>query len=196
MQNENSENRKKAIALLNSEYLAESTRKALQERLEKVGSNCFFDKDSFALLSRVCDLLMDQDSQDRMINSALYIDERLTNNDSDGWRYDSMPPDRIMFIEGLKGIEETASQLFGQNFMTLEKGQQKNILTAIQKGNVENEIWKQLDPKLFFEELLAETAEIFFSHPSVQASINYVGMADAKGWIKIKLDQTEKLESR
>lgn len=183
-------------ALLESDYLTEPTRKVLLERLEKIGSNCFFDHQSFLVLSRVCDLLMDQDSEDRMINVALFIDERLQKNDSDGWRYDTMPPDRIMYTEGLKGIEELATQQFKQNFISLEKAQQLQILNAIQIGTVDTEIWKNIDPKLFFEEVLAETAEIFYSHPTVQSSIHYVGMADAKGWKKLKLNQSENLENR
>lgn len=195
MQNKNSNNQKKVQTLLNSEFLTEPTRIALQKRFEKVGGNRFFDNDSFELLSVVCDLLMDQDSENRLVEIAQFIDERLYNNDSDGWRYDIMPPDGIMFKLGLQAIDETASQLFGQKFRAIQKEQQIQFLDAIQQGNVENEIWKKLNPKLFFEELLAETAEIFFSHPAVQASINYVGMADAKGWTKIKLNQTENLET-
>lgn len=195
MQNENSDNQKQVKALLNSEFLTEPTRRALQERFEKVGSNCFFSTDFFHLLSVVCDLLVDQDSENRMVNIALFIDERLKNNDSDGWRYNSMPPDAVMYKLGLQGIDKTASLMYGQKFCALKKEEQIQILTAIQNGNVKSELWKKLNPKLFFEELLAETAAIFFSHPLVQASINYVGMADAKGWTKIKLNQSENLEN-
>lgn len=195
MQNENSDNHKQVKELLNSDFLTVPTRRVLQERFQNVGSNSFFSNDSFHLLSVVCDLLMNQDSEDRMVNIALFIDERLRNNDSDGWRYNSMPPDNIEYTLGLQGIDETASIMFGKKFIALKKEKQIQILSLIQNGNVESELWKKLNPKLFFEDLLAETAEIFFSHPLVQASINYVGMADAKGWTKIKLNETENLEN-
>lgn len=195
MQNENSDNHKQVKELLNSNFLTVPTRRVLQERFQKVGSNSFFSNDPFHLLSVVCDLLMNQDSEDRMVNIALFIDERLKNNDSDGWRYNSMPPDNIKYTLGLQGIDETASIMFGKKFIALKKEKQIQILSLIQNGNVESELWKKLNPKLFFEDLLAETAEIFFSHPLVQASINYVGMADAKGWTKIKLNETENLEN-
>lgn len=196
MQSDKTANNEKLKAILDSEYLTEPTRKVLLERFDKMGSNYFFDNHSFQLLSRVCDLLMDQDSEDRMVNVALFIDERLKTNDSDGWRYDAMPPDRTMYVEGLKSIDEISVQKFKQNFIGLEREQQLHILSAIQEGNVDSEIWQKLDPKLFFEELLAETAEIFYSNPTVQSSINYVGMADAKGWTKLKLNQSENLENR
>ncbi|RXJ44368.1 gluconate 2-dehydrogenase subunit 3 family protein [Gelidibacter gilvus] len=195
MDNKTHQNQPEVNALLNSEFLTEPTRKVLQERFEKVGTNRFFDDASFSLLSVVCDLLMDQDSENRMVNSAYAIDERLLHDKSDGWRYDSMPPDPVMYQLGLNGIKETASQLFDKKFIDLHKEQQIEILNAVQSGKVKDGIWKNLDSKIFFEELLAETAEIFFSHPTVQVSINYVGMADAKGWTKLKLNQSENLEN-
>ncbi len=195
MDNETHKNQSEVTALLNSEFLTEPTRKVLQERFEKVGSNRFFDDASFQLISVVCDLLMDQDSENRIVNSALAIDERLSNKEGDGWRYNSMPPDPVMYQLGLQGIAETSVRLFEETFLKLDKKKQIEVLNAIQRGKVEGGIWKKLNSQLFFEEILAETAEIFFSHPTVQVSINYVGMADAKGWTKLKLNQSENLEN-
>lgn len=180
--------------VLDSDYVTPSTKKVLEERMEKKGVPVFFNADSFALLSRVCDLLMDQDSNNRMVEIALFVDERLQNRETDGWRYDCMPTDDEMYTLGLKAINATAIKNFQDEFIRLTKEQQLEILSLIQQGDIEKEIWKELDARLFFEELLAETTAIFFSHPLVQTSINYVGMADAKGWTKLKLDQKEKLE--
>lgn len=182
--------------ILDSDYLTTATKSALKGRIEKKYRPCFFDPNAFNLLSTICDLLIDQDSGNRIIEIASFIDERLQKNDSDGWRYDCMPPDRDMYIEGLKAIDTTAVQLFQKRFLMLPKQQQKKILFFIQSGDVDYDIWKLIDPILFFPEILAETTEIYFSHPLVQASIHYVGMADAKGWTKLKLSQKEHLEKR
>ncbi|MEJ7829696.1 MAG: gluconate 2-dehydrogenase subunit 3 family protein [Segetibacter sp.] len=190
MQQQYSHNQQKMDALLSSDLVTEPTRKALLERVEKAfGKNKFFNDYSFNLLSVICDLLVDQDSQHRVVNIAFFIDERLTNKTCDGWRYNSMPPDDIMYKIGLEGIDETASEIFGRKFIALKKEEQIKVLNAIQKGNVVSDIWTKLPPAIFFEELLAETAEIFFSYPLVQADIDYVGMADAKGWSKIGLNE-------
>ena len=194
MQNENSKNRIRAEEVLKSGFVTEPTRQALEARLQEKTGFSFFDNHSFKVLSRICDLLMDQDSDNQMVDVALYIDQRLSNNQSDGWRYDSMPPDQIAFKIALKNIDQTSTELFDLNFPELKPQQQIEILNAVQKGDVSEEIWYRVDAKLFFEELLAEAAEIFFSDPAVQSSINYVGMADAKGWTKIKLGQSENLE--
>lgn len=196
MKNNLLQNIKLTHQLLESEYLTIPTKQVLKARIEKTGDPCFFDSHSFNLLSLICDLLIDQDSDNRLVDVALFIDERLQENDSDGWRYDCMPPDRDMYNLGLKAVDDTSKRTFQKEFILLQKKQQMEILTSIQNGRVDDEIWKSLNPILFFEELLAETTAVFFSHPFVQTSINYVGMADEKGWTKLKLNQTENLEKR
>ncbi|MGY3053142.1 hypothetical protein ACVWYG_001339 [Pedobacter sp. UYEF25] len=195
MQNEHAGNREQVKLLLNSAFLTASTRNVLENRFERVVKNSFFDIESYTLLSVICDLLMNQDPTDRMVDIASFIDERLKNNDCDGWRYDSMPKDDVVYRLGLKGIEEASLIRFDKHFILLAQQQQIDLLSDLQNGELEGEIWKKINPKLFFEDLLAETAAIFFSHPEIQISINYVGMADAKGWTKLKLNQTENLEN-
>lgn len=194
MEKDRKENREKVEIILNSKYLTPPTRKVLRERLEKTGTPKFFDFESFDILSVICDLLMDQDSGSRMVNIALYIDERLASNGSNGWRYDKQPPDPIAYFRGVKAIDEEAKQRFGSEFLALNNEEQIQILSHVQNGDTQSKSWETIHPKLFFEDLLTESAEIFFSHPKVQASIDYVGMADAEGWSKIKLNESEKLE--
>lgn len=194
MENDKEAIRKKVEILLNSEYLTAPTRQVLLERLEKTGAPKFFDQETFHLLNSICDLLLDQDTDDRMVNIALFIDERLSEKRSNGWRYDRQPPDPIAYVLGLKAIDKEAKQRFGKEFYLLNKEQQIQILTDVQKGNIKSDGWEKVDPKLFFEDLLAESTEIFFSHPKAQLSIDYLGMADGEGWSRIKLNQSEKLE--
>ena len=169
--------------LLKSDTVTEPTRKALQERIETAKEiNHFFSDELFKLLSIVCDRLMDQDTENRLVNVAVFIDERLKANTCDGWRYNDMPPDDEMLVKGLEGINETSLILFNKKFIHLKKEKQIKILKEIQQGVATGNTWGELPPKKFFEELLAEAVEIFFSFPAVQMSIDYRGMADAKGW--------------
>ena len=183
----------KAEKFLNSDALTEPTRKALLERMVKgraIDSNKFFAPYHFYLLSLICDRLMDQDPEDRIVNIALFIDERLANNTCDGWRYNNMPPDEKMLIRGLEGIYETSIEMYDKIFIALKKEAQIKVLETIQQGNPPGNTWKTLSAKRFFEELLAETSEIFFSHPLVQLQMGYVGMADAGGWAQIGLNES------
>ena len=51
------------------------------------------------------------------------------------------------------------------------------------------------DTKRVFEELLAEVAEAAFTQPSALERIGYAGLADARGWHAIGLDEREPHEA-
>lgn len=182
--------------LLNSSAITEPTRSALQARLKgPKGSPHFFEKSQFQLLSIVCDRLLDQESNQRWVDISHFIDERLADGTGDGWRYSEMPPDGDMLQQGLEGIDQSASILFGNPFIALQKEEQLEILSQIQKGKAPGAVWENLPAARFFEELLAEATEIFYSHPLVQVSMGYTGMADAAGWKKIGLNESDDLET-
>ncbi len=183
------------MALLQTDYVTPITKQVLEERMAYAGGDpLFFDAPAFEVLSIVCDLLVAQDSQNRSVNIASFIDQRLKENTSDGWRYNNMPPDKEMYVNGLKGIDETSILLFKVPFIQLSKDQQLELLKSLQKGTAEGAVWKEMPSKRFFEELLAEVTEIFYSHPSVQEEMGYVGMADAKGWTRIGLNERDGIE--
>jgi gluconate 2-dehydrogenase gamma chain len=48
----------------------------------------------------------------------------------------------------------------------------------------------------FFEELLAEATECYYSHPVGADEIGFTGFADAHGWQRIGLNQLEPFEPR
>ena len=74
--------------------------------------------------------------------------------------------------------------------------QQDDVLKQIQQGQAPGDIWTKLPANRFFEELLVETAESYYSHPLAQEEIGYVGMADVPTWQRIGLNQLEDREPR
>lgn len=195
MQTQDLYNQQKVNSLLKSDFITDATRNALKTRITLAKEkNHFFSDYSFSLLSIVCDRLVDQDSENRIVNIAVFIDKRLFENTCDGWRYNLMPPDKEMIVKGLEGIDESSGLIFGNTFINLKYQEQLQILNRTQQGNAPGKVWEKLSSNKFFEELLTESAEIFFSYPAVQAEIGYVGMADAKGWAKVGLNESEKIE--
>lgn len=184
------------MALLNSEFMTPITSRVLGQRIAMATSTelLFFNAADFEMLSIVCDRLMAQDSNDRIVNCAIFIDERLSKNNCDGWRYNSLPPDNELYLEGLPGIRELALQLYNRTFNELTEHFQLEILQSLQNGTAKGGVWEKIPPQLFFEEVLAETTEIFYSYPLVQEEFGYIGMADAKGWTKIGLNQKNDIE--
>jgi gluconate 2-dehydrogenase gamma chain len=184
--------------LLDTDLVTPPTRAAIRQRLANppVTTPRFLDTDAFATLQAVCSRLIPQPARAEAVDLAGPIDTRLADNQSNGWRYDHLPPDRDAILQGLQGIDEAAEALFGTFFRTLDSRAQDQILLAVQRGEAPGPSWRSLDAPRFFEELLAEVAEIYYSHPLAQEEIGYVGMADAHGWQAIGLNELAPHEPR
>lgn len=183
--------------LLATDAVTDATRQALTERLEQQPRQpTFFNADEFKILTCITNRLLPQDDSVGHIDIAGAIDERLTNNKSDGWRYDSMPNDREAYQLGLKATDESAVALYGAPFCDLPTEQQDEVLNAIQAGTPPGVTWQQVPAGRFFEETFAEVVNAYYSHPLGQEEIGYVGMADAPTWQRLKLNELETREPR
>ncbi|GAB2599221.1 gluconate 2-dehydrogenase subunit 3 family protein [Spirosoma areae] len=184
-------------ALLNTDQVTEVTRQVLNERLNSSARQpTFLSADEFMLLQAICDRLIPQDNRPQRIDIAGGIDERLSQNKTNGWRYDTMPADGEAYKLGLQGINESAQLMCQQPFQNLISEQQDMVLAAIQQQKAPGQTWLKLPADRFFGELLAEAVENYYSHPLAQEEIGYVGMADAPGWQRIGLNQVEDREPK
>lgn len=184
--------------IIETDAVTSPTRTGLEKRLRATDDYqpTFFAAAEFKLLDAVCRRLIIQESEDEFVNCAAFIDRSLSRNESNGWRYDELPPDAGTFRSGIFGIDETAKIESGGEFQALSDARKDEVLTSIQSGKPPGGIWKTLSAKLFFEELLAKTVEVYYAHPFAQERIGYVGMADAPGWTRIKLNELEEREPR
>ncbi len=170
-------------SILNSDQVTAPTKKVLEQRLaENETVPVFFNQEEFDLLQSVCDCLLAQDTNNRLVNIAGIIDQRLNAKTGIGWRYNKLPADGTAYQTGLKGIAESVLLLHHKNFEALSPEEKNNLLKTVQQGNAPGETWKTFPAKLFFELMLTEATEQFYSYPKAQAEINYNGFADAKGW--------------
>jgi len=184
-------------ALLDTDQVTDATRQALTERLQLPPHQpTFFSASEFALLQAVCNRLIPQDNPSSWIDMASNIDKRLSEKRCDGWRYDTMPTDEDAYKLGLRGIDESAQLTFQQGFRNISAEQQDFILNAVQRVEAPGDTWKNLPADRFFEELLTEATENYYSHPLAQEEIGYVGMADVPGWHRIGLNQLEDREPK
>ncbi len=183
-------------ALLQTDAVTPVTKAVLNERMKWVlEAPLFFDLYYFNLLTMLCDCLLAQDKGHRIYNPAIAIDQRLALGKCDGWRYDKMPPDNIAYQKGLEYTDATAKHLIHKKFDQLNSTEKVQLLIKIQSGDVDKTIWHDVSPVLFFEELLAETTSLFYSHPLALQQIGFVGMADAAGWKNIGLNDNDPLET-
>ena len=182
-------------ALLETEHVSGATRAALQARLlAPPYEPQFLEPVTYGLLRAVAACLIPQPDRAEPIALAPGVDQRLARGGSDGWRYDSMPPDREAYRLGLGGINQSAQALFGQDFPALSAADQASVLQLVQEGKAPGEAWQTVPAVRFFEELLTELTELYYSHPLAQEEIGYVGMADLPGWTRFGLNQREPRE--
>ena len=183
-------------ALLGTDWVTRSTRDALQARLEAhhPRSGRFFHPEALVTLRAACARLVPQPHRENPIDIAGCIDDRLAGATGNGWRYDTMPADEEAYRTGLAGLNETARLRYGAPFHLLGSPHQDDVLGRVQRGEAEGKTWEMLPAPRFFEELLAESVEFYYSHPLAQEEIGYVGMADVTGWHALGLDQLESRE--
>jgi len=187
-----------ARRLLATDLVTPQTREVLLARLNASGKSdpCFFDAAAFATLRAVCARLIPQTERPEPIDLAAAVDGRLARHEGKGWRYAALPPDAEAYRRGLQALDECARSRFGAAFAALGSVSQEELLHAVQRGDVAEEAWKEPDPQLFFEELLAELAESYYSHPLAQDEIGYAGYADAHGWQAVGLNRLAPHEPR
>jgi gluconate 2-dehydrogenase gamma chain len=182
--------------LLDTPLVTPATRTVLLARLEggSIEKRSALDDREHELLAAVCDLLVPRHGEERSIDIAAAIDERLARGLSDGWRYDEMPEDGEAYRSGLRALDALAQSRWGEGFVELTAPQQIGLLGLVQTGEMSDAEWSGPPPRRFFEDLLAECVEVFYSHPLAGESIGYVGMADGRGWHAIGLNEREEWE--
>lgn len=148
-------------ALLSADAVTAPTRRVLEARLGAGGDRppSFFDESEFADLRAVCSRLIPQHDRAPPVPLAAAIDARLADGRGDGWRYDAMPEDGETYRRGLRGLNESATILFGAPFRELDGSEQDRILDSVQRGEAPGDTWRTLLAARFFEDLLAEVVE-------------------------------------
>lgn len=182
-------------ALLDTDHVTPATRDALKTRLtEQPELLRFFTADEAELLRLVAARLLPQPVDREPIDVINPVDHRLAHNESDGWRYDTLPADPDAWRLGLTAFQGAAQAQFGQPFTQLTGAQQDELIGQLQAGTAINTGLSALQAQRFFDDMLAELTGIYFSHPLAQEEIGYVGMADKPRWNRIGLDELEERE--
>jgi len=181
------------LKLIDSDLVTPPTRRALKARLQlpQVEAPRFFDDQAYAMLGAVCARLIPQRERRAAVDLPGLLDARLADGDGDGWRYATMPRGAVMHEYGLMGLEQTAEATFGSSFVRLSGDAQDAVLRAVQSGGAVGAVWSLMEPARYFEELLAQLVDIYYAQPLALESIGYAGMADARGWQAIGLDQRD-----
>lgn len=174
-------------AVMTTDLVTPATAQALQARLVATEGQGVFDPAARAVLALVCDRLVPQPDRSMPIDLVAIVEHKLAGGVGDGWRYDMMPGDVTAMRRGIVAIDASAKTWFWAGFADLDTMSCDLLLAAVQRGDVQPEIWRNLNPQRFFETLLVAVTEAYYAHPLAQEEIGYLGMADAHGWRDVGL---------
>jgi len=181
--------------LLHSGLVTEPTRRVLTERLAFVPPPLrFFTPPEADTLRALAARLFPAEHGAVPTDFVCGVDTRLANKQSDGWRYDILPPDDQMWRALLLGFNQTALAMHTQNFAACSEAHQDAVLASVHECKPPGNVWQTLSPKRAWEDMLAELSEIYYSQAQVQAQIGCVSFADGRGWHAIGLNKRETWE--
>jgi hypothetical protein len=176
----------------------EATRTVVTNRVRHSSEVRFFSSEEVALLDAIIARLVPQDDRadDRRIPILPAIDERLSKNELNGFRYEDMPPDRDAYRLGIKAIDEMAQKRFASPFTQLTVHRQELLLKSLHDGHPdpEHEIWTRMPVHRFWTLLLEDCVTIYYSHPWAWDEIGFGGPAYPRGYMRLENGEREPWE--
>lgn len=176
----------------------EATLEVVTMRVEQTPPIRYFTPDQAKFWRAVFDHLIPQYDRtpDRRIPIVEPLDQRLYRNQGIGYRYESMPPDREAFRLGEQAIDAEAKQRFGGAFLDLPQLQQELVLQAIhdKKPTAAPSIWKQMSVARFWQLLMQDAIEAYYSHPWAWDEIGFGGPAYPRAYTRLERGEPEPWE--
>jgi hypothetical protein len=167
-----------------------ATRNTVIDRLTQQPPLRFFEGAQAELMQAVIDRVLPQDDRDagRTIPILPTIDERLSKNALNGFRYEDMPSDQEAYRLALRAIDEMATERFRLSFTSLSVHRQELILKSIHDAEPEpaHEVWKQLPVHRFWALLTEDCVNAYYSHPWAWDEIGFGGPAYPRGYMRLE----------
>lgn len=174
------------------------TREVVLDRVNNIPPIRFFTPEEARLLEAICDRILPQDDRDEAHKIPIlpHIDKRLYENSHDGYRYESMPPDREAFRLGLRGIEEIARQQYGSGFLEIGPREQDEVLKSLHdaKPPAGHDIWNTMPVHHFWMLLVSDCADAYYAHPWAWDEIGFGGPAYPRAYMRLERGEAEPWE--
>jgi hypothetical protein len=184
--------------LAQQDFWDAATRRVVLDRVEQVPPIRFFTDDELPLVTAIFDRLVPQEdrTQERRVSIVNYVDQRLFNHVTDGYRYWNMPHDWDAYRIGLPGIDRIAQHLHGKPFVALDAMQQEEVLITLRdcKPPAGQDIWDRVPVQRFWFLLLQDAIEAYYAHPYAWDEIGFGGPAYPRGYMRLEKGQPEPWE--
>ncbi len=179
-------------------YWERATRQTLERRVDETPERKFFTEAEFRFWTVVFEHLLPQTDRtlDRRIPLVAPLDARLAKNETDGYRYENMPEDRVAYRIGIEAIQAEAAAQFDGDFLGLTYRQQDLVLEALHEGKPRSgsRIWKQMAVDRFWELIVTDAIKAYYAHPWSWDEIGFGGPAYPRAYMRLEHGEPEPWE--
>ncbi|WP_442543026.1 gluconate 2-dehydrogenase subunit 3 family protein [Arthrobacter sp. KN11-1C] len=160
-------------------------------RLARPADIRFFTPAEEATAKALFDQLLAQHAEPR-IPVVNFVDARLAENQTDGWRYEDMPEDGEAWRTSLSALDRAAEESFNQSFANCSDEQQAAVLQAIQA--LGSSMWQGMPAGHVWGLWTRYACTAFYSNPWVWDEIGFGGPAYPRGYKNLGVDRLEPFE--
>jgi hypothetical protein len=174
----------------------DATRAVVLDRLHELPAMRFFTPDQQAALMPLLDQLVGQRTEpgEPRVELARMIDARLAESDTDGWHYDTMPPDGEAWVRSLAALDDDAVAASGAPFAELSWRDQHELLDRFRSSS--DDRWHGLPRSAVWSLWTRYAATAFYSHPALWSEIGFSGPSYPRGYKNLGVDKLEPFEVR
>jgi hypothetical protein len=176
-----------------------ATREVILKRVRETPAIRFFSLEEASLMEAICRHILPQDDrdEDRRIPLVPRIDERLHENIHDGYRFETMPPDREAYRLGLRAIEKASVALHGKTFQELDTLTQDELLRQLHDVTpvIAGAFAGQMPAERFWMLLVQDCISAYYAHPWAWDEIGFGGPAYPRAYMRLEHGEAEPWES-
>lgn len=173
------------------EHWDPATQATIERRLGGLPQIRFFDAVEEACATALFDQLLDQRT-DPKVPVTRMVDSRLAEKQTDGWHYDSMPPDPEAWRLSLAALDTDARNAYGTVFADCAWEAQHELLVDIQGRG--SGAWHGMSASAVWGLWTRYACTAFYSHPWAWNEIGFAGPAYPRGYKNLGVDRLEPFE--
>ncbi|MHB1988111.1 MAG: gluconate 2-dehydrogenase subunit 3 family protein [Acidimicrobiales bacterium] len=163
--------------LAQDKYWDPATTEVVRDRLAVRAGLSFFTAGEAETAGALFDLLLAQHSEPRVPVLQL-VDRRLSEKETDGWRYEELPEDSEAWRGSLAYLEEDSQEKFGARFHQCSRDQRGNLLQAV----ADADRWHDWPAQHVWSLWTRYVCSAFYSHPWAWNEVGFGGPAYPRGY--------------
>ena len=174
----------------------DATRRVIDARLRVPLEPTFFTSEEWRTLQAVCEAILPQDDDPEPAPLAAYVDQKMAQNHTDGFRHGALPRQGEAWRRGLAALDAEAQSAHGATFHALSPRQRDDLLRRMQTGDLSDPAWSEMPPSVFFQyRVIPDITHAFYAHPKGWNEMGFGGPASPRGYVRLGLDRRDPWEA-